>query len=154
MNYYTLCELNIKLLDFVSLLSPLGDVKKIVSNGMKHLVEINFHNSILELTNNKSDEKEHFDKTIIKIYKDNNFGYIINNNTAILELPIGIEDNSEYLSTLKDKNKDTISKYIKKTLPKDCMKISKNKILMNSKKLTDPEKINISNFPGYRKVCV
>ena len=30
MNYYTLCELNIKLLDFISLLSPLGNVKKIV----------------------------------------------------------------------------------------------------------------------------
>lgn len=154
MNYYTLCELNIKLLDFISLLSPLGNVKKIVSNGAKHLVEINFHNSIFKNENNKNMTNDILDKTIIKIYNDNNLGYIINDNTAILELPKGIEDNNEYLNSLKEKNKETISKYIKKNIPKDCQKILKTKINMEGKNLTDPEKINILNFPGYRIVSV
>ena len=54
-----------------------------------------------------------------------------NLNIAILELPKGIEDNNDYLSTLKEKNRESISKYIRKTLPKDCQKISKKKISGN-----------------------
>ena len=46
MSFYNLKELNIKLIDFSILLSPLGVVKKIVTNGDKHLFEINFHNSL------------------------------------------------------------------------------------------------------------
>ena len=46
MSFYNLKELNIKLIDFSTLLSPLGVVKKIVSNGNKHLFEINFHDSL------------------------------------------------------------------------------------------------------------
>ena len=90
MNYYTLCELNIKLLDFISLLSPLGDVKKIVSNGIRHLVEINLHNSILDSgkdnnTNDINNKNNNIEKKIIKIYRDQKLGYIINDNIAILE---------------------------------------------------------------------
>ena len=162
MNYYTLCDLKIKLLDFISLLSPLGNVKKIVSNGVRHLVEINFHNSILQSnkdeninTNSISTINQNIlDNTLIKVYNDNNLGYIINDNTAILELPKGIEDNDEYLKNLKEKTKESISKYIKKNLPKDCQKILKKKINLEGKNLTNPENINILNFPGYRIVSV
>ena len=159
MNYYTLCDLKIKLLDFISLLSPLGNVKKIVSNGARHLVEINFHNSILKSTEEKNIntdliKKDILENTIIKIYNDNNLGYIINDKTAILELPIGIDDNNEYLKNLKEKTKDNISKYIKKNLPKDCQKILKGKINLEGKNLTNPDNINILNFPGYRIVSV
>ena len=167
MNFYTLNELNIKLVDFIALLSPLGDVKKIVSNGIRHLVEIKFHDSIINNINNNINDNindninnninytnKDLNKTIIKIYKDNNLGYIISNNTGILELPKGIEDNDEYLNSLKDKNKENISKFIRKTLPKDCQKISKKKLVLGDCKCTDPEKINIINFPGYRQVSV
>lgn len=152
MNYYTLRELNIKLLDFIALLSPLGDVKKIVSNGGRHLVEINLHNSILD--SRKETNNNNLEKTIIKIYRDTKLGYIISDNIVILELPQGIEVNDNYLSNLKEKSRESISKYIRKTLPKDCQKISKKKINLENEVLTDPEKINILNFPGYRTVSV
>ena len=91
MNYYTLNDLNIKLLDFIILLSPLGDVKKFVSNGEQHLVEIFFHKDLIlkidsdSLSNNKIDLKSNgnLNDSLLKIYNDLNLGFIINNKCAI-----------------------------------------------------------------------
>ena len=59
MCYYSLKDLNIKLVDFISLLSPLGSVRRIISNGDTHLAEICFHNSI-SLSNNKNQKEKIF----------------------------------------------------------------------------------------------
>ena len=154
MCYYSLKDLNIKLVDFISLLSPLGSVRRIISNGDTHLAEICFHNSI-SLSNNKNQkEKDILEETILKIYKDNIYGFIINNNIGIIEIPKGIDEDNSYLSSLKKKDKESISKYIRKNIPKDCMKLVKNKIMLEDCNQTDPEKVNISTFPGYSKVNI
>ena len=161
MNYYTLNDLNIKLLDFVILLSPLGDVKKFVSNGEQHLVEIFFHKDLIlkidndSISNNKIDLKSNgnLNDSLLKIYNDLKFGFIINNKCAILEIPKGIDSDNTYLEKVKDKSKQSISKYLRKNIPKDCQKILKSNIICKNK-ITDPEKINILNFPGYQKVQV
>ena len=80
MSFYNLKELNIKLIDFSILLSPLGVVKKIVTNGNRHLFEINFHNS-LNLYEGKFEinKKKNLIKTTpIKIFFEKKLGYIIN----------------------------------------------------------------------------
>lgn len=161
MNYYTLNDLNIKLLDFVILLSPLGDVKKFVSNGEQHLVEIFFHKDLIlkidndSISNNKIDLKSNgnLNDSLLKIYNDLKFGFIINNKCAIIEIPKGINSDNTYLEKVKDKSKQSISKYLRKNIPKDCQKILKSNIICKNK-ITDPEKINILNFPGYQKVQV
>ena len=161
MNYYTLNDLNIKLLDFIILLSPLGDVKKFVSNGNQHLVEIYFHKDLIlkidndDINKNKIDLKSNgnLNDSLLKIYNDIKLGFIINNKSAIIEIPKGINTDSAYLEKIQDKNKQTISKYLRKNIPKDCQKILKSDIICKNK-ITDPEKINILNFPGYQKVQV
>tara|TARA_Y100000389_G_C17402726_1_gene486262 strand:- start:823 stop:1308 length:486 start_codon:yes stop_codon:yes gene_type:complete len=161
MNYYTLNDLNIKLLDFIILLSPLGDVKKFVSNGNQHLVEIFFHKELIlkidndNITNNKInlESNGNLNDSLLKIYNDMKLGFIINNKCAIIEIPKGINADSAYLEKVKDKDKQTISKYIRKNIPKDCQKILKSNIVCKNK-ITDPDKINILNFPGYQQVQV
>ena len=161
MNYYTLNDLNIKLLDFIILLSPLGDVKKFVSNGEQHFVEIFFHKDLIlkidneNINNNKIDLKSNgnLNDSLLKIYNDLNLGFIINNKCAIIEIPKGIESDNTYLEKVKDKSKQSISKYLRKNIQKDCQKILKSNIICKNK-ITDPEKINILNFPGYQKVQV
>ena len=91
--------------------------------------------------------------SLLKIYNDIKLGFIINNKCAILEIPKGINTDNVYLEKVKDKDKQSISKYIRKNIPKDCQKILKSNIICKNK-ITDPEKINILNFPGYQKVQV
>ena len=161
MNYYTLNDLNIKLLDFIILLSPLGHVKKFVSNGNQHLVEIFFHKELIlkmdsdDINNDKIDlnSNGNLNNSLLKIYNDLKLGFIINNKSAIIEIPKGIDTDSSYLEKVKDKDKNTISKFIRKNIPKDCQKILKSDIVCKNK-ITDPEKINILNFPGYQQVQV
>ena len=117
MTYYTLNDLNIKLVDFIGLLSPLGYSKKIASNGNRHLVEIYF-NQYLDIDNSvKSKELNFINSTLLKLYFDNKMGYIINNKLCILEIPNGIYDNDIYLDKLEIKNKISISKYLRKNIP-------------------------------------
>lgn len=155
MTFYTLKDLNIKLLDFINLLSPLGQVKKIVSNGDRHLVEIYFHDKVNIDNSNLGNEfkDSYINNTLFKLYFDIKMGYIINNNLCILEIPNGIDSNNNYLNNLKCKDKINISKFIKKNIPKDCLKILKHRFVLNSK-ITDPESVNILNFNGYHKILV
>ena len=46
MNFLSLNQLNLKILDFTNLMTPLGVVKKLVSNGDTHLFQILFHTKI------------------------------------------------------------------------------------------------------------
>ena len=154
MSFYNLKQLNIKLIDFTTMLSPLGVVKKIVSDGDKHLFEINFHEP-LKLhegeyeVNKKQNNIKH---TPIKIYFEDNLGLIINDNSGILEIPNNIDIDNEYFSQLEDKNIKNISKFIRKNLPKDSKNILKNGLKIKGKKITDPDKINIINFEGFHSV--
>ena len=163
MSFYTLPELNIKLIDFIYLLSPLGAVKKIVSNGIHHLVEIQLHNPIISdnLDDNEIIKVDNINQNIeftencpLRLYRDKKLGFIINKNICIIEIPKGISTDHKYLSKLNEKDKKSISKYIKKNIPKDCQKISKLKILFEKNIATDPESINIINFKGYRQISV
>lgn len=154
MTFYDLKKLNIKLSDFICLLSPLGVVNKIVSNGNKNLVEIEFHKHLLINDGIQLTEDNFIDNSLIKLYQDSNYGFIINNNIGILELPYGIKDNDVYIQNLNEKNSKNISKYIRKNIPKDCFKILSKGIKIPDRKLTDPNKININNMPGYKSIIV
>ena len=150
MSFYTLNELNIKILDFITLLSPLGVVKKIVSNGNKHLFEINFHNKMkFKDGNNKpSKNTNYISGNIIRLYFDNNLGFIVNDTSCILEIPNNLE--------IKDTETDIkkISKTIRKNIPKLSVDILNNGLNLKNRKITNPESINILNFEGYHSVSV
>jgi hypothetical protein len=156
MSFYNLKELNIKLIDFSILLSPLGVVKKIVSNGTKHLFEINFHDSLNlyegEYEINK--KKNLIKKTPIKIFFEEKLGYIINDNIGILEIPDDIDIEDEYFSELKEKDSKNITKFLRKNIPKNSQNILRNGLRLKGKKITDPEKINILNFNGFHTVSL
>tara|TARA_Y100000816_G_C25776187_1_gene407263 strand:- start:134 stop:604 length:471 start_codon:yes stop_codon:yes gene_type:complete len=156
MSFYNLKELNIKLIDFSILLSPLGVVKKIVTNGDKHLFEINFHNSLNlyegEFEINK--KKNLIKKTPIKIFFEEKLGYIINSSIGIIELPDKIDINDDCFADLKDKDSKTISKFLRKNIPKNSQNILRNGLKLKGKKITDPEKINILNFEGFHMVSL
>lgn len=152
MTFYTLKDLNIKIIDFINLLSPLGIVKKIVSNGEQHLVEIYFH-CPLNIERNDNIEQNYINKTLLKLYYDTNMGYIINERLCILEIPQGIDINNNYLNDLKIKDKKNIGKFLRKNIPKDCHNILKHNLLLNNK-ISDPDKINILNFKGYQRISV
>jgi hypothetical protein len=152
MTFYDLKKLNIKLLDFICLLSPLGVVNKIVSNGEHNLVELEFHQSLLKTNGIKVKGDEYLENSLIKLYNDNNHGFIINQNTGIFELPFGIKEDSHYIEKLNKKNSVEISKYIRKNFPKDCHKILKKGITIEENKYTDPTKINLHKIPGYKTI--
>ena len=156
MSFYNLKELNIKLIDFSTLLSPLGVVKKIVSNGNKHLFEINFHDSLNlyegEYEINK--KKNLIKKTPIKIFFEDKLGYIINDNIGILEIPDEIDIDDEYFSELKEKDTKNVTKFLRKNIPKNSQNILRNGLRLKGKKITDPEKINILNFDGFHMVSL
>ena len=154
MTFYDLKKLNIKLLDFICLLSPLGVVTKIVSNGEHNLVELEFHQNLLKSDGIKVRDNEYLENSLIKLYNDNNHGFIINENTGIFELPFGIEEDSHYIDKLNKKDSIEISKYIRKTFPKDCHKILKKGITIEDNKYTDPTKINLHQIPGYKTIKV
>ena len=156
MSFYNLKELNIKLIDFSTLLSPLGVVKKIVSNGNKHLFEINFHDSLNlyegEYEINK--KKNLIKKTPIKIFFEDKLGYIINDNIGILEISDDIDVDDEYFSELKVKDSKNVTKFLRKNIPKNSQNILRNGLKLKGKKITDPEKINILNFDGFHMVSL
>lgn len=144
----SLNKLNIKIIDFIYLLSPLGVVKKIVSNGSQHLFEINFH-KVINLNDTGIKLKNgYIEDTNIKIFNHNNHGYLLNNKQAIIEISNDFEINEDNISN--------ISKLLKKNIAKDCSKILKRGIFINHENglITDPEKINILNFDNYQKVDV
>lgn len=154
MSFYNLKQLNIKLIDFTSMLSPLGVVKKIVSDGDKHLFEINFHQSLKlnegEYELNK--KKNNIKNTPLKIYSEDNLGLIINETSGILEISNTIDIDSDYFSSLKERDIKSITKFIRKNLPKDSQNILRNGLKIKGKKITDPNKINIINFEGFHSV--
>jgi hypothetical protein len=156
MSFYNLKELNIKLIDFSILLSPLGVVKKIVTNGNRHLFEINFHNSLNlyegEFEINK--KKNLIKKTPIKIFFEEKLGYIINDNIGIIEISDEIDINDEYFSNLKEKDLKSITKFLRKNIPKNSQNILRDGLKLKGKKVTDPEKINILNFNGFHMVSL
>ena len=156
MSFYNLKELNIKLIDFSTLLSPLGVVKKIVSNGNKHLFEINFHDSLNlyegEYEINK--KKNLIKKKPIKIFFEDKLGYIINDNIGILEISDDIDVDDEYFSELKVKDSKNVTKFLRKNIPKNSQNILRNGLKLKGKKITDPEKINILNFDGFHMVSL
>ena len=154
MTFYDLKNLNIKLSDFICLLSPLGVVNKIVSNGNQNLVEIEFHNKLLINEGIQIKEDNYIDNCLIKLYQDSNYGFIINDKIGIFELPRGIKENDLYIKNLNEKNSKNISKYIRKNMPKDCFNILSKGIKINRGKLSDPNKININNIPGYKSIKV
>lgn len=149
MSFNSLNELNIKLLDFITLLSPLGVVKKIVSNGDTHLFEIFFHNKIDNIKGVLKPLKEshYISGNILKLYYDDKYGFIINDNSCILEIP-----NNLFI----DDNKDlkTNSKNIRKFIPKIAINILNNGFNLKNRKITNPESINILNFEGFHSVTV
>lgn len=151
MTFFTLKDLKIKLVDFINLLSPLGVVKKIVSNGEQHLFEIYFHNSLI--IENSDEHNNYMNNSILKLYYDVNLGNIVNEKLCILEIPNGINTNDKYFRNCKNKDKETISKFLRKNIPKDCHNILKNNIKIKNK-ITNPDKINISNLNGYQRVLV
>ena len=156
MSFYNLKELNIKLIDFSILLSPLGVVKKIVTNGNRHLFEINFHNS-LNLYEGKFEinkKKNLIKKTPIKIFFEEKLGYIINDNIGIIEIPDNIDVNDEYFADLKDKDLKNITKFLRKNIPKNSQNLLRDGLKLKGKKITDPEKINILNFEGFHMVSL
>ena len=150
MSFHTLKELNIKLVDFITLLSPLGVVKKMVSNGDKHLFEIIFYNKvdIVKGLNKPSKNTNFILGEIIKLFNDETYGFIINDNTCILEIPNTICINGSESDIKK------IGKNIRKMIPKIAINILNNGLNLKNKKITNPESINILNFEGYHSVSV
>ena len=132
----------------------MGVVTKLVSNGKRNLVEIEFHNNLLKNNGIFVKDDEYLEDSLIRLYKDNNHGYIINEKTGIFELPYGIEDTSFYIKKMDKKDINAISKFIRKKFPKDCQMILKKGISMNDIKYTDPTKINLNKIPGYKSIEV
>ena len=156
MSFYNLKELNIKLIDFTSMLSPLGVVKKIVSDGDKHLFQISFHES-LKIREGKYEvnkKQNNIKHSPIKIYFEDNLGFIINETCGILEIPNNINIDNEYFSELKEKDIKNVTKHLRKNLPKDSQNILRNGIKIKGKKITDPDTINIINFNGFHTVSL
>ena len=100
MTFFDLKELNIKLTDFICLLSPLGVVTKIVSNGNQNLVQLEFHDNILKNNGIPISDNEYIEDSLIKLYRDNTYGFIINDKMGIFELPYGIEKDNIYITKL------------------------------------------------------
>ena len=150
MSFHTLNELNIKLADFITLLSPLGVVKKMVSNGDTHLFEIFFHNKVENIKGeNKPAKNTHFILgDIIKLFYDNKHGFIINENTCIIEIPNNLSVNKGENDLKK------IGKDIRKKIPKIAVNILNSGLNLKNRKITNPESINILNFEGYHSVSV
>ncbi len=150
MSFHTLNELNIKLVDFITLFSPLGVVKKIVSNGDKHLFEIFFHNKVESIkgTNKPTKNTNYISGNLLKLFYDENYGFIINDNSCILEIPnnLSIDKNENDLKK--------IGKEIRKLIPKISIEILNNGLDLKKRKITNPESINILNFEGYHTVSV
>ena len=150
MSFHTLNELNIKLVDFVTLLSPLGVVKKIVSNGDKHLFEIFFHHKVESIKglNKPTKNTNYISGDLIKLFYDKNYGFIVNDNSCILEIPNNLTINKT------ENDLKTIGKNIRKLIPKISIEILNNGLDLKKRKITNPESINILNFDGYHTVSV
>ena len=150
MSFYTLNELQIKLLDFTTLLSPLGVVKKIVSNGNTHLFEIFFHNKVQNIKGSIKPVKDSnfISSNLIKLFYDDNYGFIVNETSCILEIPNNL--------FLEDKNSDLkkLAKGVRKLIPKVSSDILNNGFNLKTRKITNPESINILNFDGFHTVSV
>lgn len=154
MTFYDLKMLNIKLSDFVCLMSPLGVVTKIFNNGNRNLVQIEFHDNLLKNTGITVEENNYIEDSLIRLYKDTNYGFIINQKVGIFELPIGIEEDSNYIKNITDKSTKGISKYVRKTFPKDCLLILKKGISLDKTKHTDPNNINLNSVLGNKTIIV
>ena len=154
MSFYNLKELNIKLIDFSTMLSPLGVVKKIVSNGDKHLFEIYFHEplKIIDGEYEVSKKKNGIKNTPLKIYFEDNLGFIINGTSGIVEISNNINIDNEYFSNIKETDCKNVAKHLRKNIPKDSQNILRNGLRIKGKKITDPDKINIINFDGFHTV--
>ena len=148
MVFYTLKELNIKILDFATLLSPLGVVKKISSNGERHLFEIFFHNKIKILDGELKVKQKgsNIDNTFLKLFYDSSLGFIINDSSCIIEIPNSIDPKSQ------ETDLRIIGKQIRKNIPKDLSKILKFGFNLKKRKITNPESINILNLVGFHNV--
>tara|TARA_B100000795_G_C22801801_1_gene442345 strand:+ start:2595 stop:3050 length:456 start_codon:yes stop_codon:yes gene_type:complete len=149
MSFYNLKELNIKLIDFITILSPLGVVKKMVSNGDRHLFDIKFHNKI-PIYDGKFNIhiKTHIiESTLLKLFYYSKLGYIINENSCIIEIPNLLKINNSKITDCK-----IIGKNIRKQLPKDLSKILNEGLNLKNSKITDPQSINIINFEGFNSV--
>ena len=150
MSFYTLNELQIKLLDFITLLSPLGVVKKIVSNGDRHIFEIFFHNKVETIKGSTKPTKDSnfISSNLIKLFYDDNYGFIVNDNSCILEIPNNL--------FLEDSNTDLkkLGKSVRKLIPKISLDILNNGFNLKTRKITNPESINILNFDGFHTVSV
>lgn len=154
MTFYDLKKLNIKLSDFVCLLSPLGVVTKITNNGNQNLVQIEFHDNLFKQNGISIKEDDYIEDSLIRLYNDSNYGFIINEKNGIFELPFGIGDDSFYIKNLDDKNTKNIAKYFRKNFPKDCQKILKKGISLDNIKYTDPDKININSILGNKIITL
>ena len=150
MSFYSLNELQIKLLDFTTLLSPLGVVKKIVSNGDRHIFEIFFHNKVENIKGSIKPTKDSnfISSNLIKLFYDDNYGFIVNDNSCIIEIPNNL--------FLEDKNTDLkkLGKCVRKLIPKVSLDILNNGFNLKTRKITNPESINILNFDGFHTVSV
>ena len=150
MSFYSLNELQIKLLDFTTLLSPLGVVKKIVSNGDRHIFEIFFHNKVENIKGSIKPTKDSnfISSNLIKLFYDDKYGFIVNDNSCIIEIPNNL--------FLEDKNTDLkkLGKGVRKLIPKISLDILNNGFNLKTRKITNPESINILNFDGFHTVSV
>ena len=148
MDFYNLNDLNIKIIDFTMLLSPLGVVKKIVSNDKCYLFEIYFHEKI-NINNGtfKINNNNNIDNTLLSLFYDNNYGFIINESSCIIQVNNLIEKNSKF--TLGE-----MGKYLRKNIPIISQKILKFGLDLSDKNKTNPDTINIINFNGFKKVCL
>lgn len=154
MTFYDLKKLNIKLADFISLMSPLGVVTKIVNNGNKNLVQIEFHDNLFKNNGLQIKEDDYIEDSLIRLYKDSKYGFIINDKIGILELPYGIEEDSLYIKNLVNKTNKNISKYVRKKFPKDCQMILNKGIAINNIQYTDPNNINLNSILGHKSINV
>ena len=154
MTFYDLKMLNIKLSDFVCLMSPLGVVTKIFNNENKNLVQIEFHDNLLKNTGITIEENNFIEDSLIKLYRDANYGFIINQKIGIFELPNGIDVESNYIKNINDKTTKGISKHVRKTFPKDCLMILKKGISLDKTKHTDPNNVNLNSILGNKTISI
>lgn len=147
MKFLSLNQLNLKILDFTNLMTPLGVVKKIVSNGDTHLFEILFHSKISLMNGEFKVAKNTniIENTQFKLFCDDKMGFIINENCCILEIPNNIEVND-------NEDLKIVIKNLRKNITKQCSRILQNGFNLKRKKITDPESINIINFEGFHVV--
>ena len=147
MNFLSLNQLNLKILDFTNLMTPLGVVKKLVSNGDTHLFQILFHTKISLMDGEfKVDKNTNvIENTHFKLFCDEELGFIINENCCIIEIDNMIEVNTE--NEIK-----IITKNLRKNITKQCSKILHTGFNLKRKKITDPESINLINFEGFHVI--